>query len=392
MSSQELPDLLILVRRHLRLLKDYSQKAFIQHDDDYLGEVAAKLRLLVSTEGSNVPLLLRLLDEFEIDEKITLSEPGSPRILSLREFVKLDAFAQRLPSGELVGFTKIEIIRTFAEKLGAAHVDWTVPDKFQRALDNKISLGGLHPIAREIRSVANAVTHIGEHFLSKLTTEMIREKTLQRIRRRSCQQPDEFNQKGVLLTQFGKLREAIVCFRKATEGLPSELVYRMNLGLGLMRIGTLDEARDIFEAILTDFPDNTQAIALYGVTLSKQQEYAEAAAQFSRIIEIKPTDESAFHDRGVCYLEAQDLQKAASDFESAIALNPAAASSYYSLAAVRSLQGMLAESVALLKRVKSLERGKQFAPIGDADFKAVEDDAVFGPQIRGMFTESDGTT
>jgi hypothetical protein len=54
------------LKRHIRLLSEYSKRAFEESDYDYLGEIAGKLRLLVCAD-SGLPLLLELMDVRRFD-------------------------------------------------------------------------------------------------------------------------------------------------------------------------------------------------------------------------------------------------------------------------------------------------------------------------------------
>jgi hypothetical protein len=60
-------------------LSDFAVKAFNEGNDEYLGEVAAKLRLLTSTRGrNNKPLLLGLAQVFKEDLFVQLTGPAIP--------------------------------------------------------------------------------------------------------------------------------------------------------------------------------------------------------------------------------------------------------------------------------------------------------------------------
>ena len=79
------------LRDHVRLLGEYITKAFVEGDEAYLGEVAAKLRLLATETGQNKPLLLDVMDavgfRYEIEwkqwdvERATLPPSGGPVIV-----------------------------------------------------------------------------------------------------------------------------------------------------------------------------------------------------------------------------------------------------------------------------------------------------------------------
>ena len=112
------------LRRHVRLLKAFYEKAFKEHDQDYQGEVAAKLRLLVYEKGRNKALLLRLMDEFAADPIVKIQKPEGVVELPLRVFLaEVDHFPQR-PGCVLVKLSKVEFLNIWAVQAGAAHEDW----------------------------------------------------------------------------------------------------------------------------------------------------------------------------------------------------------------------------------------------------------------------------
>ena len=121
-SAQRIPrdkaEMLDALRMHVRLLRDYSHRAFMDSNYDYLGEVAGKLRLLVYESRSNTPLLLKLMDEFGVEVPITMRGPPymSGKQLSLREYLSDLAAAVRVESGELVEFSKMELIGNWVRK------------------------------------------------------------------------------------------------------------------------------------------------------------------------------------------------------------------------------------------------------------------------------------
>jgi hypothetical protein len=80
------------LRRHIRLLKAYKKRAFDDGDPDYYGEIAAKLRLLLLSNGSNQPLLTLILGRFQTNVKIYVE------VLSDR--IPLDEFLQSPLTGK----------------------------------------------------------------------------------------------------------------------------------------------------------------------------------------------------------------------------------------------------------------------------------------------------
>ncbi len=118
--SRDLEELVQALERHLRLLQEYAQKAFQEGNFDYGGEIAGKLRLLVTKFGSNRPLLLDLMAKTDISPLITLGgppikpmpgQPGPGDTISLSQYLQLGAIGIRVPNGDFVMLNKTQFIR-----------------------------------------------------------------------------------------------------------------------------------------------------------------------------------------------------------------------------------------------------------------------------------------
>jgi hypothetical protein len=170
-STDELVDALA---RHIRVLRDYAAMAFVEGNFDYGGEVAGKLRLLVTKFGSNRPLLLDLM-QTGIAPSITLDgppvqrppdEPGPGDTISLERYLGLDAIGIRIPSGEFVMLNKTQLLRAWAEQSGASHEDWSLDPGLAAILSAQIYIGGLHGALAELATTTHAVLSVAERFLS----------------------------------------------------------------------------------------------------------------------------------------------------------------------------------------------------------------------------------
>jgi hypothetical protein len=145
-------ELVAALGQHTTLLRDYCVLAFQDGDDRYLGEVAAKLRLLVYEHGRNEPLLLRLMDELGVDVPITLNGPPQFEIapgvhggdqVSLRAWLGHLTYFTTTESGEALQLTKEQLIAFWAQQSGAAHEDWEQDEVLVRLRQSGVSIGGV---------------------------------------------------------------------------------------------------------------------------------------------------------------------------------------------------------------------------------------------------------
>lgn len=269
---RQIPDLLESLRKHVKLLREFSARAFRDGDLDYLGEVAAKLRLLVYEHGRNKPLLLALMDEFGIDVPITLGgppiqplsgQPGPGDQVSLREFLELPACGVRVPSGGFVQLTKKEFIGVWAQQHGAAHEDWELNEELAVIRGSRIYIGGRRPEAEELRLTTKAVIYVADKFLSTLTPGLIELKTAERALKVDPNSIQAHHGRGVALAKLGRYDEALAEFKKVIKADPKYVKTYNNMGLTLHRMGRFPEAVEAYERAIA--LDNNYGDARYNL-------------------------------------------------------------------------------------------------------------------------------
>jgi hypothetical protein len=175
-TPRSLTDLVRALNRHVRLLRLYAKQAFDAHDDDYLGEVAAKLRLLtIEKKNTNVPLLIEIMNVCEIKAPLVAkaadgSRRGDP--MSLAEVLDGPAVKVVTSTGD-VRLTKRELIKAVAEKHGGAHEDWAHPEYLTVIRESKLRVKGYSSLAAVLKPIATAVLTTSDHVLPRLTPAVI---------------------------------------------------------------------------------------------------------------------------------------------------------------------------------------------------------------------------
>ena len=135
-------ELVVALRQHVALLREYSQRAFVDGRREYLGEVAGKLRVLAYESRTNKPLLLGLMDELNIEVSLTFDKPGGRRQATLRQHLDDLACAVQTPSRGLVAISNNQFLATWAQQQGASHEDWEQNEEFVVARDLGLQIGG----------------------------------------------------------------------------------------------------------------------------------------------------------------------------------------------------------------------------------------------------------
>ena len=174
--NREIDEMVIALKRHLRVLEEYGRKVYSDGNADYAGEIAGKLRLLVTKFGSNRPLLIELMKKTGIEPLVTLGgppiirAPGKPTAgdkINLSEYMNLDAVGIRIESGEFVMLNKNQFVRAWAEQMGASHEDWRMDHALSAILSSPIYIGGVHDALRELKDTTETVLHIAHRFIGE---------------------------------------------------------------------------------------------------------------------------------------------------------------------------------------------------------------------------------
>ncbi len=331
---REIPDLVDSLRRHVKLLREFSVRAFQGGDSDYLGEVAAKLRLLVHEKGHNKPLLLALMDEFEMDIPITLGgppiklSPGQPSPgdqVSVRQYLNLTAYGVRVPSRGFVEITKKDLIAIWAQQHGAAHEDWDLQEEFAIVRNSGLFIGGLPALAAELRVTTETVLHVADKFLAALTPGLIALKSAERALERDPNSIPTRHSRGAALGQLGRYEEALAEFQKVTEAEPMNAKVQNNMGLALQH--------------LRRFPEAIQA---YQHAIEIDEKYADA---------------------------------------------------HYNLACVYSLQGEFEKCLEELECVKRIDEfAGETNPASDSDLSNIRTDPHYGPRFLALVRKTGEST
>jgi hypothetical protein len=176
-AKREIEELVEALERHVRLLKEYAHKAFRDGNTDYGGEIAGKLRLLVTSIGkSNRPLLIDLMEKTGIKPLIKLGgppiqrPPGEPRagdMITLSGYLELTAIGIELPSGDFVTLNKIKFIRAWAEQTGSSHEDWSLDPELTAILRSGIHIGGVDAAFAELKVTTETVLWVATQFLAQ---------------------------------------------------------------------------------------------------------------------------------------------------------------------------------------------------------------------------------
>ncbi len=98
---------------------------------------------------------------------------------------------------------------------------------------------------------------------------------------------------GLVLDQVGRVREAVVEYRRALDRNPNYLVALNDLGVALASQGQLDEATRQFERLVVVDPEDADAQANLGHVLTAAGAHDRAARAFREALRLDPDHEGA---------------------------------------------------------------------------------------------------
>jgi hypothetical protein len=172
------------LRVNVDLLDEYIKR--IQGGEvQYLGEAAAKCRLLVLKSGANKPLLLRLarltghglrVETGPLPPGMSWEEGiGGEEMIDLDRWLDMMAGAFQTPSsqGEARPISNRELVQSWAEQSGAAHEDWGVKETFHVAKDFGFHINGMEATELQMLLIAIKVRSLCLNYLDALGPELI---------------------------------------------------------------------------------------------------------------------------------------------------------------------------------------------------------------------------
>lgn len=322
-----LPDLLNALRRHVRLLEAFSNCAFQQGNSDYLGAVAGTLRVLVCKSGArDRPLLTDLMSEFEVEIPLPdeMYPPIDDRPRNLREFLARLAFFIAMREAP-VEFTYEQLISTWANQSGAAHEDWDWTRQFTADRNIGLLLFGHPPAVHALRLAAKTVAYFAETFLSRLSDDLIRDKSAR-------------------------------------------------------------YALSVSQQALCDFPSSEAAIRhVRAKEFCILQQFEDSLHECDVIIERNPDDAVAHHGRGMALLLLKRAREAIDAFTHALGLGYESPELHYNLACAYAVARAYPQCLHHLEQLEKLgDSPSDLDPFEDPDFANIRDDQSFGAPFAAV--------
>jgi protein O-mannosyl-transferase len=166
---------------------------------------------------------------------------------------------------------------------------------------------------------------------------------------------DALNNLGVALTRAGRPAEAVDTLKSLLALQPDDPIAHTNLGIVLGRSSHFPEAIDQFHEALRREPDYFDAHNYLGQTLMSCGRLPEAIQELQAALALKPDDPSALNNLGVALLTVGRPAESITQFERAVRLWPKDADGHTNLATALSNVGRLEEAIKELRVALSLQ-------------------------------------
>ena len=155
---------------------------------------------------------------------------------------------------------------------------------------------------------------------------------------------------GRLETHIREQLERVLTELEASSPVPSDLVY----GNGCFAVGRYADAATVYQQILEERPDDSEARFNLGLAFLRQRRHREAVDELTFLVERDPQMAEAHYQRGNGHDDLGDHELALGDYARAIDLKPDYLEAYYNRGVVLAGMGRHREAVAEFGRVVSL--------------------------------------
>src|SRR6266496_1219234 len=163
------------------------------------------------------------------------------------------------------------------------------------------------------------------------------------------------NNLGVVISQKGKIDEAIVHYRTALQMQPDYSDADYNLGNALLQKGEIDGAISYFQEAMKLEPSYMAQEGL-GTALVRRGEVHEAIFQFQAALKLRPNDPDGHSNLAVLLRKGQ-AKEAAAHWQKSLELQPGNADTANNLGIAISQEGRVTEAIALWEKTLALQPG-----------------------------------
>ncbi len=133
----------------------------------------------------------------------------------------------------------------------------------------------------------------------------------------------------------------------------------MSIGIECQKNGHVDQAEDIYRAILEQVPGHADAMHYLGVLAHQKGRHEEALALIEQSLALAPTQADWYSNLGIVLKARTKVDEAVTAFRQAIALDPGHVNAHNNLGVLLRAQGRIVEAEAAYRRAIDLDPDHQ---------------------------------
>jgi tetratricopeptide (TPR) repeat protein len=130
-----------------------------------------------------------------------------------------------------------------------------------------------------------------------------------------------------------------ILFQRTLRQNPDSWMSQLNLGVGLAKLGRLEEAIDRYRSALSIKPGYVHALNNLGAALFVQGRFEEAIEQYRQALGYEPEAADIHFNLAAALAKLNRLDEAIAQFRKALEIDPEAADAHYRLAQILDLRG-----------------------------------------------------
>jgi protein O-mannosyl-transferase len=153
------------------------------------------------------------------------------------------------------------------------------------------------------------------------------------------------NQKGLILYESGKYKQAEDLYRKSIEKFSDNPEFHFNLGMTLQKTGRMDEAMESFDRAAEIKPDYALAYHGMGQILFYKKDYKGAIREYDKALELNAGLAEIHNDMGNVFFEKNDFDKAKEYYTSALELNDQIYEAFFNQCVILEKKGSLQKAI-----------------------------------------------
>ena len=195
---------------------------------------------------------------------------------------------------------------------------------------------------------------------------------------------------GVCKRRLGKIEEAEATYRAGLKVDPREKPLNVNLGNLLIDSGRYVDAAECFETVISDHPENFEALIALGIAQRELGDIIKSQVCFSNAVALQPASADALRNLAATHIDLGEINAAHRLLQRALELKPEDRLTGYNFANVERMLGKRSAAISRYERI--MEEDLNFTPCSYSWATAVEHPDQyerFRPRLESIWERDD---